>query len=164
MCTACLPGFKRKGTLKCEKCEESEMIRIIVIMLGLVIGLCILINSTIKGALKASDSSVFNKILMNHLQMLIITSDFDMDWPSQVVQIFNVASPINELTEAIVNFDCFMDSRKIADVMPYDFDLPKDEIRVYSQKVIIMAFLPAVLGAVAWIVWWIICRIKRQMN
>ena len=132
MCTACLPGYKRAGTLKCEKCQDTELLKIIIIMLGLVIGLCILIRTTLKGAVKESDSSVFNKILMNHLQMLIITADFDMKWPAQVIQIFNVASPINELTEAIVNFDCFMDQRTIDNVLPYDFNLPKDEVRVYS--------------------------------
>lgn len=81
MCTACLPGFKRAGRLKCEKCQDTELLKIIIIMLGLVIGLCFLIRTTLKGAVKESDSSVFNKILMNHLQMLIITADFDMKWP-----------------------------------------------------------------------------------
>ena len=50
-------------------------------MVGMVIMLCVLISVTLKSAVGESDSSVFNKILMNHLQMLIITKDFDMDWP-----------------------------------------------------------------------------------
>ena len=93
--------------------------------------------------------------------MLIITSDFDMDWPPQVQAIFNIAAPINELTEAIVNFDCFMDTRNPADVDFYKFELPKDEVRVYSQKVFIMAFLPIGLGMIAYLVWYIICRCKK---
>ena len=96
---------------------------------------------------------------MNHLQMLIITSDFDMNWPKQVIAIFNVASPINELTEAIVNFDCFMDTRDASTVSPYVFDLPGEEIRVYSQKVMIMALLPAELAILSYAIWYIICRI-----
>ena len=111
MCTACLPGFKRSGIASCEKCESSEIIRVILIFIGLITGLCFLVRATLKSAVKGSDSSVFNKILMNHLQMLIITADFDMDWPPQVEAIFGIAAPINELTEAIVNFDCFMDRR-----------------------------------------------------
>ena len=93
--------------------------------------------------------------------MLIITSDFDMQWPMQVKTIFNVASPINELTEAIVNFDCFMDSRNVEDVDPYDFTLPSNEIRVYSQKVMIMALLPAMLAIISYTTWKIIGLIQR---
>ena len=91
MCTACLPGFKRSGVLKCEKCTSTELFRILAVIVGLVFGVCLLVKMTIAGAEKESDSSVFNKILMNHLQVLIITSDFDMDWPIQVEAIFNVA-------------------------------------------------------------------------
>jgi len=164
MCTACLPGYKREGVASCTKCEDSELLKIIFIVCGLLLGICLLVRVTIKGALKASDSTVFNKILMNHLQMLIITSDFDMAWPTQVKYIFNVASPINELTEAIVNFDCFMDSRKLEDVPLYDFNLPSREVRIYSMKVAIMAFLPIGLGGISWLVWWVICRIRKQME
>lgn len=67
MCTSCLPGFKRAGLVRCEKCQETEYIRVIIIMLSMTIGICFLVRVTIRGAVKASDSSVFNKILMNHL-------------------------------------------------------------------------------------------------
>ena len=74
-------------------------------MVSMTIGICLLVRVTIRGAVKASDSSVFNNSLMNHLQMLIITADFDMSWPPQVLQIFDIAAPINTITEAIVNLD-----------------------------------------------------------
>jgi len=164
MCTSCLPGFKRAGLTGCETCADSELIKIVIIMVSMVAGVTMLVRVTIKGAVKASDSSVFNKILMNHLQMLIITSDFDMSWPSQVSSIFSIAEPINTLTEAIVNFDCFMDVRTLADVDPYNFTLPETEIRVYSQKVLIMAGLPIILGGISYVMWWIICRITHTME
>ena len=67
MCTACLPGYKRSSTTGCEKCENTETIRVVVIMTAMTIVVCYLIQATLKGAEKASDASVFNKILMNHL-------------------------------------------------------------------------------------------------
>ena len=57
-----------------------------------------------------------------------------------------------------------MDTRKLEDVDPYKFELPPDEVRIYSLKVLIMAFLPAGLACLAYITWWIICRIKHQME
>ena len=52
-----------------------------IIVVAMVVGLCVMVNFALKGAVKGSEQSVFNKILMNHLQMLIITADFDMNWP-----------------------------------------------------------------------------------
>ena len=147
-------------------CKADEVVKVAVIMTAMTIVVVVLVRATLKAAAaeKPSDSSVFNKILLNHLQMLIITSDFDMDWPPQVQQIFAVAAPINELTNAIVNFDCFMDGRKLDEVDAYDFALPEGEMRVSYQKVIIMSSLPVVLGGIAYVTWWIICRCTRTMG
>ena len=81
MCTACLPGFKRSGVSSCEVCGSTETFRVVAIMISMVVGLCMMVNVTLKSAVRGSESAVFNKIFMNHLQMLIITSDFDMNWP-----------------------------------------------------------------------------------
>ena len=124
MCTACLPDFKPDGANVCAPCQKTEIVRVILIMGGMTLALCFAVRGVIKGALKESSSSAFNKIMMNHLQMLIITSDFDMSWPDTVQDIFAVAGPINAVTEAIVNFDCFMDTRKLEDIDQYDFTLP----------------------------------------
>ena len=124
MCTACLPGFKRSGIQSCTACGSGETVRVVLIVITMVVGLCVMVNYALKGAIKGSEQSVFNKILMNHAQMLIITADFDMNWPDQVNLIFSIASPIREITEAIVNFDCFMDTRVYEDVDQFDFTLP----------------------------------------
>lgn len=124
MCTACLPGFKKSGQFSCAECTSSEMIRVVIIVVSMVVGLCVMVKYALKGAVKGSEQSVFNKILMNHAQMLIITADFEMSWPDQVIVIFSIASPIREITEAIVNFDCFMDTRVYEDVDQFDFKLP----------------------------------------
>ena len=76
MCTACLPGYKRAPPFDCEICGSGELLKTMLIMVGMLFGVVFLVRSTLKGALKASNSSVFYKIMMNHLQMLIITSDF----------------------------------------------------------------------------------------
>ena len=82
MCTSCLPGYKKSGLSECELCTDGEYYKVAIIMVGMTFGLCFLVRTTLKGAVsKEANSSVFNKIIMNHLQMLIITSDFDMDWP-----------------------------------------------------------------------------------
>ena len=87
-CTSCLPGYKKVPPFDCTECKSTELLSTILIMCAMVFGMTFLVRSTLKGAVKASNSSVFYKIMMNHLQMLIITSDFDMSWPVQVEYIF----------------------------------------------------------------------------
>lgn len=57
-----------------------------------------------------------------------------------------------------------MDQRKYEDVDVYNFRLPPNEIRVWAQKTIIMALLPIFFSAIAYIVWWIICRWRRKLE
>jgi hypothetical protein len=63
-------------------------------MLLIVFGCFYLVKSIIKSAKEDKPHSVLQKILMNHMQMLIITSQFDMNWPDLVVNIFTIAFPI----------------------------------------------------------------------
>jgi hypothetical protein len=43
-----------------------------------------LVYSTIKGATEDNTSSIYIKIMLNHMQMLLITSSFDLAWPAAV--------------------------------------------------------------------------------
>ena len=68
------------------------------------------------------------------------------------------------MTDALVNFDCFMNTEERESIDLYEFNLPENEIgpiRVYAQKVFIMAGMPIFLGVAAYVIWWIICRIKQ---
>jgi hypothetical protein len=68
LCSACMPGFKRKDTFGCDKCMHIEPYLTVGAFIIMIVGLSFLINSTIKGAASANNThSVFNKILMNHM-------------------------------------------------------------------------------------------------
>jgi hypothetical protein len=95
LCSACMPGYKREGNFSCEKCQPHQIYIMGGVFFTMIFVLCFLIRSTINGADKANNThSVFNKILMNHMQMLIITASFDLDWPELVKMIFDLAAPI----------------------------------------------------------------------
>lgn len=116
LCSGCLPGYKRVDTFGCAPCSPYQIYITIVIFTLLLFGLSFLIKGTLANAKKDNTHSVFNKILMNHMQMLLITASFDLDWPEEVNDIFELAAPIKEVTNAIVSFDCFMDTRALEDV------------------------------------------------
>ena len=95
------------------------------------IGLYVLVKTVIQGAASSNNTySVFTKILMNHMQMLLIISSFDMAWSKEVLLIFNIAAPIQQITSSLVSFDCWMDTRDALSLNVYAFYAPLMEFRI----------------------------------
>ncbi len=68
-----------------------------------------MIRGTLKGASKKkSSTSVFYKILLNHIQIVVLTASFDFKWPPMVVQYFSASKPVGEVTSQIISIDCFV--------------------------------------------------------
>ena len=47
---------------------------------------------------KKSNLSVLLKIIANHLQLIMLTASFNMQWPSQVQAIFDTTRPIADVS------------------------------------------------------------------
>ena len=58
---------------------------------------------------KKSNLSVFLKIMTNHMQLIMLTASFNLEWPSQVQSIFDNTRPIADVSGWIFSFDCFLD-------------------------------------------------------
>jgi hypothetical protein len=43
--------------------------------------------------------------------LLILTSGFEFDWPMFVKDFFAIAEPVAEMSQQILSFDCFLDTR-----------------------------------------------------
>jgi len=90
-----MPGFKRNKLFECSKCTKLELFYVVGSFVLIAIGVIFLIKTIIQGAASPNNTyAVFTKILMNHMQMLLIISSFDMAWTKQVLMIFNIAAPI----------------------------------------------------------------------
>ena len=57
---------------------------------------------------KKSNTSVYLKMLTNHLQLVLITLNFDLDWPSEINELNNSAKPLADVSSRIISFDCFL--------------------------------------------------------
>jgi hypothetical protein len=80
-----MPGFREyKG--KCSKCNYAIDKYITMGTLTVFFLLIIfMVKNVLKSATKKNTTtSVMSKILVNHMQMLIITASFDMNWPAVV--------------------------------------------------------------------------------
>ena len=75
-------------------------------MMAVVVGIIFIIRSTLAGALQRKNiQSVYIKLLMNHLQLLILTASFDFDWPDRVLKIFEASEPVAQVTTQVSSFD-----------------------------------------------------------
>ena len=111
--------------------------------IAVVAGIVFMIRSTLAGALQRKNiQSVYIKLLMNHLQLLILTSTFDLDWPSQVIELFDTGKPVAQVSTQIISFDCFLDQRSEDDDGSTS---GVNIIRLYYQKMIAYAIVPFVM-------------------
>ena len=72
-CSSCLPKFQEKSN-KCYECGPYEIYKKSAAMIFLSFGCFYLVRSIIRSAKEDKPHSVLQKILMNHMQMLIITA------------------------------------------------------------------------------------------
>ena len=79
----------------------------IVLLLTVVVALIIfMIRSTISNTLQLKNvQSVYIRILMNHLQLLVITASFNFKWPSNVNQFFDSSKQAAQVTTQFLSFD-----------------------------------------------------------
>ena len=57
---------------------------------------------------KKSNLSVYMKILANHFQLIVLTLNFDLDWPGQVDAVNETAKPVADVSSRIISLDCFL--------------------------------------------------------
>jgi len=85
LCADCKVGYSRTGTYVCSPCPNPvwNVIRIVMIILFAASLIVFMIRSTLAGAVeKKNVTSIYMKILMNHLQLITLTASFNFSWPS----------------------------------------------------------------------------------
>ena len=121
-------------------------------MLAVIVGIIIMIRSTLAGALQRKNvQSVYIKLLMNHLQLIILTASFNFDWPQSVVEIFETSEPVAQVATHILSFDCFLDQR--SEDSDTSSDSESNLIRLYYQKMIMYTVMPMVIALCSFSFW-----------
>ena len=74
-----------------------NVFRITAIFLGAVVVLSLMIRSTLKGAANVKNiTSVYQKILLNHIQLVMLTASFEFNWPQIVMDYFKANQTVGE--------------------------------------------------------------------
>ncbi|CDW78086.1 UNKNOWN [Stylonychia lemnae] len=144
LCSVCMPGYQKNGEIECSRCPELylNIMRIIAIVTFLVFMITMMVRSNYNSANTKKIHSVYFKIFMNHLQLLVLCSQFDFQWPSYVKAFFDSPSPIASSSEQIVSIDCFIDRRESNTVDRNQINADLQEWRIIYSKITFLSLLP----------------------
>lgn len=150
-CLGCQTGYSRSGTKKCGKCPSVAVNVAIIIGLGIgVVVVCfILVRSTIKSAYTPTAlHSIYIKIFTNYLQLVMLTTEFDLEWPSYVTSLFDAQTTVATASDQIYSLDCYFTNEGES----YE--------TIYYLKLLVTALLPILIWIAGLVVWIIICLLK----
>eukprot|EP00347_Sterkiella_histriomuscorum_P009503 403340963 len=154
LCADCQIQFSRSGDFKCSQCPDKSLniTRLIFIFLAVIFLIVLLVRSTLNGAKDVKNvTSIYIKIMTNHLQLILLTASFNFDWPQMVLDFFSAVKPVAQVSQQIFSFDCFIDGRSQDQKQSSKSD--EGSFRIFYQKLIMMAVFPVLLMLCCQVFW-----------
>ena len=143
LCQSCEPDFSHSNKNTCSKCPSLPLniSRLSLILLSVLVIIAILVWSTLRSAQRpAAIHSIYLKILMNYLQLVLLTADFKLNWPEPVLELFDAQSTVGGVSEQAFSVDCFLATEGTA-------------ADAYYRKMLIVVLIPIVLILLATLFW-----------
>lgn len=150
MCNTCADKYSRTAKNTCQECPDPAVngIRICGITIAVLILIIFLVKSTMSSALRPRElTSVYLRILMNYLQLVMLTSTFNLNWPNEVESLLSAQESAGTATAQIFSFDCYMSQLSTTNVI--------------YQKLTLMFILPVFI-VLASCLFWGILAVKRN--
>ncbi|CAG9309876.1 unnamed protein product [Blepharisma stoltei] len=154
MCQSCEYGYSKTADETCSPCpdESSNSLRIAGVSISLIIICAIMVNSTRRSAFKPTSlASIYIKIFMNYLQLVMLVTTFNLKWPSLVWKVFAIQNTAGSANDQIFSFDCFLQIKDEPD-------------QYYYSKLILMSLAPLVIALVSLTVWILIYTKRKNLR
>ena len=151
-------NFSRTSDYKWGKCPNPiwNIIRLFLIFLAIIIGIVFIIRSTLSGVLQKKNlQSVYIKLLMNHLQLLVLTASFNLRWPDNVNSFFKSSSSVAQVYSQLLSLDWFLDQRGGGG---------SNLIRLYYQRMIMYALIPLIMAICSFLFWALYFCFKKKAD
>ena len=111
LCAQCETGYVSNSNFQCAACPEqwkNILLLILVLLLASAVIIIFIKMTLMSTQAKKSNVSVYLKILTNHLQLIVITLNFNLDWPDEVTEFKETIKPFADVSSRILSFDCFL--------------------------------------------------------
>eukprot|EP00361_Fabrea_salina_P007450 CAMPEP_0202436818 /NCGR_PEP_ID=MMETSP1345-20130828/26245_1 /ASSEMBLY_ACC=CAM_ASM_000843 /TAXON_ID=342563 /ORGANISM="Fabrea Fabrea salina" /LENGTH=1731 /DNA_ID=CAMNT_0049050339 /DNA_START=6 /DNA_END=5201 /DNA_ORIENTATION=+ len=160
MCQACKSGYSRTSENVCSPCPEpGTNFTILALILLLVVGLSVaMVITTLRSAYKPKSlQSIYIKIFTNYIQLVYLTTQFELSWPDFVLELFAVQKSTATATEQVFSVDCYIEAEDSEGVEE------TGNTEVFFQKVVIISLLPAIVWALSAAVWGLIAFFQSRL-
>ena len=113
LCQACLPGWARRGQYGCMKCPpvESQMALVIMGAIGGLFAMVIVVYIVISDAGSTSTASTLKRIILNHMQLVSICMNFDLNWTPAAKDLFTYMGYFSSIGEQLIQADCILNEQ-----------------------------------------------------
>ena len=145
MCSSCMGGYTKTSNGYCNVCpSKGSNVVILLVIIGVVLLLCIiLIKTTIRSAFSTKEHySIYIKIFTNYLQLMSLTANFNFNWPTYVLELFNVQQQAVSGADTLFSVDCYLSTKGTGNVGDS-----------YYYELILMALLPFIIFAISSLAW-----------
>lgn len=156
LCQSCQIGFSLSNSGKCSKCPEQGTNIMILLSLGLLmVTVCyILVKTTLKSAFTPKSlHSIYIKIFTNYLQLVFLTTQFELEWPSYVLELFYVQQSAATISEQVFSIDCYFVNSNSS-----------NSSSLYFNKLAMYCILPIIIAVVSLVVWTLIGMAKGNFS
>ena len=156
LCNGCLSEFSRQNQNECLPCPSFTIntIRMGGIAIGVFIALIVIVKTAINSAKKQrSYYSIFIKIMLNYLQLVMLTAAFQMKWPSYMKELFKIQQSAGNVTEQIFAVDCFFSTGS------------KDsQALAVRMKLVGIGLSPLVLIGISFLIWAPVSLVRKKLS
>jgi hypothetical protein len=123
-------------------------------MIGVLAVICgVLVRSSINTAYEpAAKHSIYLKIFTNYLQLVLLTTQLSLEWPSFVYELFNIQKNAGTATDQFLSVDCYLGDSS-------DDDAYKN---LYFDKLKIIALIPVIFSLAATVFWTVHFAVRRD--
>jgi predicted outer membrane repeat protein len=153
MCQTCSINYHRVSKIWCKPCPSysSSVALSIGYALAVTSFSIFIVVTSIKSARKhKSLHSVYLKVLMNYLQLVMLMGSFNLSWPTMTKELLNVQDSAGSFSEHLFSTDC----------LESDFD----ENEAFYTKLVLLSATPIIFFTISSLCWLLIAAIKRSVS
>ena len=145
LCKSCEIGYSRIANSVCTKCpsKKTNFLTLSLLILSIIFLSFVLVKTTLTSAFSPKAlHSIYIKIFTNYLQLIFIITQFDLEWPSYVMEFFKIQRSASSISDQIFSLDCYISLKNSGDIK-----------NVYYIKLCIITSLPLVITLLSYIYW-----------
>ena len=130
LCGACKTDYVRSGFGQCRECR-NEAVYIVILSLSSLFVFILVYKST---KLPNSQSQAWFKLLLSHIQLLLLLTSFNLNWPQPLTSASQTLSKVLLLPEQALSNQCF-----------YHFSIDSDSSLSFIRRVVTAMVLPFIV-------------------